>query len=215
MASSAAFCGGCGAAVGPMGGGGMSFGKVLLGFFVLLLVGAVLVGGCAFQGYNRAIGLNAAVEAHWAEVENQLQRRFDLIPNLVETVKGVAGQEVEVFSRIAEARKGYAGARTLDEKVEAANRVESAFARLLVIQEQYPELRSSESFQKLQDSLEGSENRLTVARMRFNQAVRELNTFIRGIPGRWFAGWAGVGEKAYFEAREEAKATPKVDFGKE
>lgn len=103
----------------------------------------------------------------------------------------------------------------MDEKVEAANRVESAFARLLVIQEQYPELRSSESFQKLQDSLEGSENRLTVARMRFNQAVRELNTFIRGIPGRWFAGWAGVGEKTYFEAGEEAKAAPKVEFGKE
>ena len=185
---------------------------LLIGLFVLLLL---LGGGCVLQGYNKAIALNEAVDNAWSEVENQLQRRYDLIPNLVETVKGVAKQEKDVFLGIAKAREAYFQAKTPDEKIAAAGDVERALSRLLLLREAYPELRSNEAFLKLQDQIEGTENRLTVARQRYNDQVRQLNTFVRQFPGRFFAALAGVGPREYFEIEAEAAQRPNVDFSGE
>ncbi len=190
----------------------MSIGKILL-ILLLSVVGAlVVVGGCVYSGYNRAIGFDEAVKGAWAEVDNQLQRRFELIPNLVETVKGFASQEKDVFLGVAEARKSYFQAKSVSQKAHAAGMFESALSRLLVLREAYPELKSNQSFLKLQDSLEGTENRLTVARQRYNKSVRALNTFSRKLLGRIYAGLAGVEKAEYFETSDEAKATPKVSF---
>lgn len=190
----------------------MNFGKVLLMILLLFVGGAVLVGGCAYSGYNRAMSLDETVTGSWAEVENQLQRRFDLIPNVVETVKGIAQQEQKIFLGVAEARKAYVQAGSVNEKARAAGQVESALARLLVIAEKYPDLKSNENFLKLQDSVEGTENRLAVARQRYNDTVRALNSFIRRFPGSLYARWAGVEKKEYFEVKDEAKEAPKIDF---
>ena len=190
----------------------MSAGKVIMMLFVSVLVGLVVVGGCVWSGYNKAVGLDEKVSGLWSEVENQLQRRFDLVPNLVETVKGVAGQEKEIFLGIAKSREAYFQAKGVGEKVRAASGFESALSRLLVLKETYPELKSNQSFLKLQDSLEGSENRLAVARKRFNEGVKDLNTYTRKLLGRMFSRLAGVEPAEYFEVAEEAKATPKVDF---
>lgn len=186
---------------------------ILIGAVVILAVGAVLAGGCIYSGYSRAINLDEQVDAQWAQVENQLQRRYDLIPNVVETVKGVAGQEQTVFLGIAEARKAYFQADSVPEKARAAGILESALSRLLVLRETYPELRSNESFLKLQDQLEGTENRLAVERMRYNDTVRELNSFARKPLGRLYAGLAGVERAEYFEVAEQAKEAPAVEFG--
>ena len=190
----------------------MNLAKVLV-IMLLAIVGAiVIVGGCVCGGYNKAITLDEEVKGKWAQVENQLQRRFDLVPNLVETVKGVAEHEKDVFSNIAESRKAYAGAKTVGDKAKANSMLESAFSRLLVIREAYPQLKANESFNKLHDSLEGSENRLSVERKRYNEAVKELNTFSRKLLGRFYASLAGVEKAEYFEVSDEAKTTPKVDF---
>jgi LemA protein len=181
---------------------------------VILLLVVLLGGGCLYQGYNRAIQLDEQVKTQWAQVENQLQRRYELIPNLVETVKGIAGQEERIFLGVAEARKAYFQADTVAEKAEAASGVERALSRLLVLRETYPELRSNESFLKLQDQLEGTENRLAVERMRYNEAVRDLNTFSRQFPGRLYASLAGVGPAEYFEMVEAARTAPQVDFSR-
>jgi len=180
-----------------------------------LLALAVLTGGCVYQGYNQAITIDESVKQHWAQVENQLQRRYDLIPNLVETVKGIAGQEQKVFLGIAEARKAYFQAQqsgTVDDKAAAAGGVERALSRLLMLQEQYPELKSNESFLKLQDELAGTENRVAVERQRFNQSVQELNTFVRRFPTNLYASLAGVKAGTYFEVPKEAHEPPKVNF---
>ncbi len=190
----------------------MSFGRVLLVFFAVVVIGVLLIGGCLYSGYNRAVAMDEGVEAAWAQVENQLQRRFDLIPNLVETVKGVAQQEKDVFLGIAKSRESYFQAKTVGEKVRAANTFESALSRLLVLRENYPELKSNQSFLKLQDSVEGTENRLSVERKRYNDSVRALNTFSRRLLGRLYCALAGVEKAEYFEVAEEAKAVPKVDF---
>lgn len=190
----------------------MKLGKVLLIMAGALLGGVVLVGGCIYSGYNKSITLDEAVQGAWAEVDNQLQRRFELIPNLVETVKGFAGQEKDIFLGVAEARKSYFKANTVKGKAKAAGMFESALSRLLVLRESYPQLKSNESFLKLQDTLEGTENRLTVARGRYNGAVKVLNTFSRKLLGRLYASLAGVEKAEYFEVSEEAKATPKVSF---
>ncbi|MFQ5780449.1 MAG: LemA family protein, partial [Nitrospiria bacterium] len=145
--------------------------------------------------------------------ENQLQRRFELIPNLVETVKGVAGQEEKIFLGVAEARKAYFQAQSIGEKARAAGGMESALSRLLVLREAYPQLKSNESFLKLQDQLEGTENRLSVERKRYNDTVKVLNTFTRKLLGRFYAGLAGVEKAEYFEIEEGARAAPKVEFG--
>ena len=193
-------------------GSSMKFGKILLMFLVAIVVGGVLIGGCFYRGYNKAITMDENVQGAWAEVDNQLQRRFEMIPNLVETVKGFAGQEKDIFLGVAEARKSYFQAKSVGAKAKAAGGFESALSRLLVLRETYPELKSNQSFLKLQDTLEGTENRLTVARKRYNDSVKALNTFSRKLLGRIYAGWAGVEKAEYFEITKEAQATPKVDF---
>ena len=190
----------------------MNFAKVLGIFVVIIVVGVLIVGGCLYKGYNRAVALDEGMKKAWSEVDNQLQRRFELLPNLVETVKGVAAQEEKIFLGVAEARKAYTQAKTIPEKARAAGGFESALSRLLMIREQYPQLRSNESFLKLQDSLEGTENRLAVARKRYNDAVSTLNTFTRKLLGRFYSSLASVGPAEYFEIEEAAKASPKVDF---
>jgi LemA protein len=193
----------------------MSVGKVLL--IIVLVLGGIglLAGGCMYKGYNRAIALDEGVKGQWAEVDNQLQRRFELIPNIVQTVKGVASQEKDIFLGIAKSREAYFSAKTTPQKARAAGSFESALSRLLVLKETYPELKSNQSFLKLQDQLEGTENRLAVARKRYNDGVRALNTFTRKLLGRVYAGWAGVEQAEYFEITEAAKTAPKVDFSKD
>jgi len=192
----------------------MSVGKVLMTMVAAGMVAVLVVGGCFYNGYNRAIGLDENVKNAWAEVDNQLQRRFELIPNLVETVKGLAGQEKDIFLGVAEARKSYFQSNNVADKAKAANAFESTLSRLLVLKETYPELKSNEAFLKLQDSVEGTENRLAVARQRYNATVKEVNTYARKLLGRLYASWAGVEPAEYFNVPEEAKTTPKVDFGK-
>jgi len=190
----------------------MNFMKVLVAVLAALALGAIIVGGCAYTGYNRAVALDENVKNMWAQVENQLQRRFDLIPNLVESVKGVAGQEQTIFLGVAKAREAYFQTKTVAEKAQAAGTFESALSRLLVLREAYPELKSNEAFLKLQDQLEGTENRLAVERQRYNEAVKSLNTFTRKLLGRMYADLAGVEMAEYFQIEEATKATPKVDF---
>ncbi|HEV2969074.1 MAG TPA: LemA family protein [Pirellulales bacterium] len=186
--------------------------KPFLIFGLVVLVLVLLGGGCLYTGYNRAIGMDEEVKNRWSQVENQLQRRYDLIPNLVETVKGTAGQEKTVFLGIAEARKAYFQADNVPDKARAATQVESALSRLLLLQESYPQLKSNEAFLKLQDQLEGTENRLTVERQRYNDAVRDLNTMVRQFPGSVYARMAGVKEAEYFQVDKAAREAPKVDF---
>jgi LemA protein len=189
--------------------------KILL-VLVVLFVGALGMGGClVYRGYNKSITLDEAVRQQWAQVEVQLQRRFDLIPNLEATVKGLGEQESKIFLGVAEARKAYFSAAqsgTMTDKVEAASGVERALSRLLVLKETYPELKSNEAFLKLQDAIEGTENRLSVERKRFNDAVGALNGYVRSAWGRLCASFAGVKESKYFEAVQDAFSAPKVDF---
>lgn len=187
--------------------------NALIGIIAVLILVVLLGGGCAVSGYNRAMSLDANVKQQWAQVENQLQRRYELIPNLVATVKGEAGQEQKIFLGIAEAQKGYFAAKTVPEKAEAASQVESALSRLLVLSQQYPALKSNEAFLKLQDTIEGTENRLSVERGRYNDAVRELDVFMRQFPTSIWASLAGIKQPEYFKVTEEAKTAPKVDFG--
>ena len=179
------------------------------------LIGLVLLagplGGCS---YNRFVGQEEAIKAQWAQVENQLQRRNDLVPNLVETVKGTAAQEQEVFGAIAESRAKLAGATTPAETIQAANEQSSALARLLVVVENYPQLRSNDSFNRLMDELAGTENRVAVERMRYNERVQEYNTARRRFPANITANMFGFEEYPFFEAPEAAKAVPKVDFSR-
>jgi LemA protein len=175
-----------------------------------VLVAALMVSGCS---YNRFTSGEEAIKGSWGEVQNQLQRRSDLIPNLVETVKGVAQQEQDVFGAIAESRAKLAGATTPAETIAAANQQSAALARLLAVVENYPQLRSSESFNKLMDELSGTENRITVARNRYNERIQEFNTLRRAFPSNITAKMFGFKEYPYFEAPKEAQAAPKVSFG--
>jgi LemA protein len=177
----------------------------------LLAVILALAPGCS---YNRFTTGEEAIKGAWGEVQNQLMRRNDLIPNLVETVKGVAGQEQEVFGRIADSRSKLAGARTPEELIAAANEQSSALARLLAIVENYPQLRSSESFNRLMDELSGTENRISVARMRYNERILEYNTLRRRFPSNITAGIFGFKEYPYYEAPADAQQAPKVDFNR-
>lgn len=190
----------------------MKAGRVLLITLGVIGVVVLFAGGSIYSGYNQAVTLDEGVKNRWAQVENQLQRRFELIPNVIATVKGVAAQEEKIFLGVAEARKAYFQAGTVGKKARAAGVLESALSRLLVLREAYPQLRSNESFLKLQDQLEGTENRLAVERKRYNDAVRELNTFTRKLLGRMYAVMAGVERAEYFEIGEAARAAPKVKF---
>ena len=176
-----------------------------------LVVAAGASSGCS---YNRFVSEEEAVKAQWAQVENQLQRRNDLIPNLVETTKGFAQQERDVFQAIADSRAKLAGAQTTEQKIQAANEQSSALARLLVVVENYPVLKSNETFARLMDELAGTENRIAVERMRYNERVQQYNTSRRKFPANITASIFSFDEYPLFQAPESAKAAPKVDFGR-
>jgi len=173
-----------------------------------------IIGGFFLTTHNRLVKANEEVDNQWAQVESQYQRRFDLIPNLVESVKGAMSQEEEVFSKIAEARTRYSSAQTSSEKAEAATQVESALSRLLVVIENYPELNSLDTVKTLMSQLEGTENRIAVERQRYNDQVKEFNADMKTIPTKWIASMFGFEEKAYFESVEGSEVAPKVDFTK-
>jgi len=185
----------------------------IVGILAFVLFLGLALFGWYRSGYNKAATLDEAVDAAWGNVEDQLQRRFDLIPNLVETVKGYATQEKELFENIARSREKYFQAGSTASKVQAANRVEGFLSRLLVLQERYPELKSNQNFLALQDQLEGTENRISVARTRYNEAVRALNTFRRRLFGSFFCNQVGAEAREYFEASEQAQTeVPQVNF---
>ncbi len=188
------------------------------GMLGCLVVGAALVlillilGGSFISRYNGMVTANEAIDGAWAQVENVLQRRGDLIPNLVETVKGFAAQEKEIFTHVADARGRLAGAASPREAAAANAGMTSALGRLLAIAENYPNLKSNENFIRLQDELAGSENRIAVERRRYNEAVRVYNTSIKRFPNKFLAGMFSFGEREYFEAEEAAKELPEVKF---
>lgn len=180
---------------------------------IAVAAGAVVLLGIIGVGqYNSLVQAREDVDAAWAQVENVLQRRADLIPNLVETVRGFAAQEREVFTEVAQARSRLIGARGPEQAAEANQQLDSALSRLLMISERYPELRSNQNFIRLQDELAGTENRIAVERMRYNRAVRSYNTSIRTFPRNVFAGMFGFEPREYFEAAEGAAEVPRVQF---
>ncbi len=179
---------------------------------IILLVIIVLIVGWVWTSYNKLVTGNETVESAWAQVDTQYQRRFDLIPNLVSAVKGIMTQEQEVFGNLADARTRYSGATNLNEKVEAASGMESALSRLLVIMENYPELRSTETVQDLMSQLEGTENRISVARTRFNDEVKSFNVMIKKAPLNLMANLFNFDEKVYFQVAPEAQNAPVVDL---
>ncbi len=181
--------------------------KTILG----VLLAVVVLGGLYYWStYNSLVALNESVDGQWAQVESQYQRRFDLIPNLVESVKGVMAQEQTIFTAIAEARTRYAGAASVDDKATAATEMEGALGRLLVVMENYPQLRTSENVDQLMVQLEGTENRISVERMRFNDLVKSYNVRIKQIPAKWIASTLGYEERAYFESVEGSETVPAV-----
>ena len=177
-----------------------------------LLVVGLLVVGVLWTSYNSLVTANESVENQWAQVETQYQRRFDLIPNLVEAVKGVMTQEQAVFGGIAEARTRYAGAASANEKAAAATEMEGALSRLLVVMENYPQLTSSNNVQTLMSQLEGTENRISVERGRYNDMVKVYNLKTKTVPSKWLAGMFGFAERNYFEAAPASAEAPKVDL---
>lgn len=180
----------------------------------LVIIGgvAVIVIASLVSFYNGLVGKTEAIDNQWAQVETQYQRRFDLVPNLVNSVRGSFTQEQAVFGQIAEARTRYAGAATVDDRARAASELESALGRLLVIVENYPVLRSQENVAGLMDELAGTENRIAVERRRFNDLVRDYNVAVKQVPGRFVAAAFGFSERAFFEAAETAAEAPEVDL---
>jgi LemA protein len=178
---------------------------------VAIVAAAAALSGCS---YNRFTGSEEAIKAQWGQVQNQLQRRNDLIPNLVETVKGFAAQEKEILTAIAASREKLAGARTPDETIKAANEQSAALARLLVVVENYPNLKSDATFHRLMDELSGTENRIATERMRYNERVQEYNTLRRRFPANVTAKVFGFKEYPYYEAPAAAQQLPKVNFGR-
>jgi LemA protein len=180
----------------------------------LIVIGLIVVVIVlyAFSTYNGLVTLNENVTTQWQQVETQYQRRFDLIPNLVESVKGVMAQEQSIFIALADARSRYAGATSPDDRAEAAGEVEGALARLLVVVENYPVLKSADTVQTLLAQLEGTENRVSVERTRYNETVRTYNLKTKRFPSSVIAGMFGFDARAYFEADEAAADAPKVDF---
>jgi LemA protein len=178
---------------------------------IAIIAVTVSVSGCS---YNKFSTQEEAINAQWAEVQNQLQRRTDLIPNLVNTVKGYAAHEASVFQAIADARSRLLAAKSPEETIQAANQQTSALGRLLAVVENYPQLKADAQFTRLMDELSGTENRLTVARMRYNESVQAYNTQRRKFPSNVTAKMFGFKEHPYWEVPPEAKQAPKVDFGK-
>src|SRR5919197_26777 len=174
-----------------------------------LALTALPLTGCS---YNKFVGQEEAIKSQWAQVENQLQRRNDLIPNLVETVKGYAQHEEGIYKDIADARARLLAAKSPEETIAAANQQTTALGRLLAVSENYPQLRANEQFNRLMDELSGTENRIAVARMRYNERVQEYNTSRRRFPANLTAKVFGFKEYPFFEAPPEARQVPKVNF---
>jgi LemA protein len=187
--------------------------KGLIAFAVVVVVLLLLVG--SYAGHkNEMVAKNETVKASWSQVDVVLQRRADLIPNLVQTVKGFAGQEQTVFGDIAKARSALLSAPNPQAKIQANGQLDGALGRLLALSENYPQLRSSENFMRLQDELAGTENRIAVERRRYNESLKDYNTYVGQFPNSIYAGIAGFQRNdAYFNASESARTAPKVDFG--
>jgi LemA protein len=182
---------------------------IVVGVVILVIVVPLLF----LKGtYNTLVAMDEEVKEAWAQVENQLQRRYDLIPNYVETVKGYAKHEREVFLKVTEARSKVGRAGPISEKIAANNELSSALARLLVVVERYPDLKANANFIRLQDELAGTENRIAVERRRFNEKVRIFNTKIRSFPTNLIAGMLGFEKATFFEVPEERQEAPKVKF---
>ena len=181
-----------------------------MGLLITAIILLVVVWGVS--SYNSFVRGGESITAQWSQVENQYQRRFDLIPNIVSTIKGVAKQEQEVFLGIADARTKYTGATTPDGKAQAASQLEAGLGRLLVIAEQYPSLQSSGAYRDLITTLEGTENRISVERMKYNDLVRVFDTNVKTFPTSIVASIFGVKERAYFEVPKENQANPQVQF---
>jgi len=182
---------------------------IILGVIAVFAIGAIMYG---IGEYNKAVAMDEQVKSQWAQVDNQLKRRYDLIPNLVETVKGYAKHEKELFENIANAKTKYFQANSVKDKIQASQQLEGVLSRLLLLQENFPQLKANENFLKLQDSLEGTENRIAVERMRYNDTVKVLNTYRRSVFGKFFASLAGVNEAQYYELPQAEKEAPKVKF---
>ena len=183
--------------------------KILLGFAAV----TVLVIISFISVYNGIVSKHETITANWAQVENQLQRRNDLIPNLVNTVKGYAAHERGVFEEVTNARSQWAKATTVEEKVKAAGAIDASLARLLLVVENYPNLKADQTFLKLMDELSGTENRVAVERMRYNDAVKDYNITVRMFPGNIIAGMFGYKPATeYFKAEEKARGVPEVKF---
>lgn len=192
---------------------------------IIAVVAVVIIAAFSFFGgnYNKIVALDEAVSSAWGQVDNQYQRRFDLIPNLVSTVKGYASHESEVFAQIAEVRSRAGGVVNVDSSIadnpeklaeyqKVQNQLGSSLQRLLAITENYPTLQANQNFLALQDELEGTENRISVERKRFNEAVQEYNSFIRKFPVNIVANMNGFEKKAYFASEAGASSAPKVEF---
>ncbi|MBA4424253.1 MAG: LemA family protein [Syntrophus sp. (in: bacteria)] len=191
----------------------MTSGKrnLLIAVVIILVLAGSLYS--FFKGtYNQFVTLDETVKSSWAQVENQLQRRYDLIPNLVETVKGYAKQEKDVLVEVTNARARVGGATTVPDKIGANNELSGALSRLLVVVERYPDLKSNQNFLRLQDELAGTENRVSVERRRYNEAVQVYNVAIRSFPANLLAGMYGFEKAVFFEAPAAAKTTPQVKF---
>ena len=182
---------------------------IVAGVLVLIILIPILY----LKGtYNSLVTMDEGVKAAWAQVENQLQRRYDLIPNIVETVKGYAAHEKEVFVKVTEARSKVAGAGSINDKIQANNGLSAALSRLLVVVERYPELKANTNFIRLQDELAGTENRIAVERRRYNESVKVFNIKIRQFPTNMIAGMFGFEKAAFFEVPKERQEAPKVKF---
>ena len=199
---------------------GLKTGLIVLGIIVLIIFSLY---GCVTRSYNSMVAADENVKAAWGQVENVYQRRFDLIPNLVNTVKGYASHEEKVFTEIAEMRSRAGGVINVSDEVlnnpesfekfqKAQNELGGALQRLLAVAENYPELKANENFRDLQSQLEGTENRIAVERKRFNEAVQAYNMLVRRFPQAFLANMFGFREKAYFKADEQAATAPTVNF---
>lgn len=192
----------------------MSGKAILLGIVAILILGVLVVAGGYISTANDLVQKDEAVKAAWGNVESKLQRRFDLIPNLVETVKGYAKQEKDVLESVTKLRTQWQAAKTPDEKAQVGGQLEGVLSRLLVVSENYPELKSNANFIELQAELSGTENRISVERDRYNEAVAEYNTAVRSVFGSMVASFKGLKPKeSYFKSEEAAKEAPKVKFG--
>ena len=193
-----------------------NFGKtwvVLIAILIVILLITLVVFRWYVSGYNKAVNFEQGAEKGWADIDAALQRRLDLVPNLVSTVKGYAEHEKELFENIAKSREKYFQSGNRADKIEASNQLTGFLSRLLMLQENYPELKASENFRDLQTQLEGTENRIAVARTRYNDAAKLLNSYTRQFFGSFFCKRAGVEKVDYFEATEQAKSeVPKVEF---